>query len=228
MSYAFGDQLNFLSSLLADSNTDSESMWPLAQRKTEINHAEKQFARDSRILMENTTGTITSLTIDVPSGWFETYVLYVTVSGTKYKVTGRREISPNDLERYQDYGGDVPYYYFWTFSGVRKIKLVGSSAINGGAYDFYYFKHPTTDLAATTDVSIIPEEFRKAAEYKTASDLLLQIGQYTRSAFLSNKYNEMVGQALLLSERWYKNSELPSPDFNFVDGDPVDRIGVGE
>src|SRR3989304_4517097 len=173
MAYTFLNQQSFLSSLLGDSNTDASSQWPLAQRKVELNHAEKQFARDTKILMENVTGTVSSMAIDVPSGWLETFALYITVGSVKYRIDNDREISPKDLERWNDYSGDIPYYYFWNFSGTRKMKFVGTASnINGAAYDLYYFETPTTDLDATSDVSILPEEYRQAPVYKAAITFL--------------------------------------------------------
>lgn len=227
MAYTFGDQLNFLSTLLADSNVDTSSMWPTAQRKTEINHAEKQFARDTKILLENATGTVASKEISVPSGWLETFALYVTISTNKYRIDGRREISPKDLERWSDYAGDIPYYYFWGFSGTKKIKFVGSSAVNGATYDLYYFEQPTTALDDTSDVSLIPEEYRQAPVYKAAANLLLQIGQYTRAQVLQQQYDRLVAQAKSEVETQYKNHNLPSPDLNIIESDPVDTQGNG-
>lgn len=228
MAYTFENQLDFLSTLLADSNTDSDSQWPLAQRKTEINHAEKQFAKDSRCLLENTTGTASSKLITVPSDWLETFVLYVTVSGVKYKVTNDREISPKRLEEGNLYNGDFPYYYFWTYSGVRKITLVGSSSLSSAAYDLYYFRQPTTDLSATSDTSPFPEEYRQASIYKAASNLLLQIGQYQRADYMLGKYNQLVMQAKELTERLYMNDDPPRPAALGIGGDDVtDHQGHG-
>ena len=228
MSYSFGDQLNFLSTLVGDANTDSESQWPLDQRKTEINMAEKQFARDTKMLLENATGTVTSMELSVPTGWLETFALYITVSGTKYKITADREISPKDLERWTDWGGNVPYYYFWGYSGTRKIKLLGSSGtINGSAYDWYYFEQPTTALDDTTDTSLIPEEYRQASVYKAASNLLLQVGQYTRAAQLLQAYDRLVLQGRKEVGMQYLDYENPVPDFNIGDDGSTDRQGGG-
>lgn len=226
MSYTFGDQLNFLSSLLADSNTDTQSQWPLAQRKTELNFSEKQFARDSHCLLEVTTGTASSKVISVPSDWIETYVLYVTVSGTKYKVTNDREISPKNLEQGNLYAGDIPYYYFWTSAGTNQITLVGSSALDSAAYQLFYFAQPTTALDNTTDTSEIPEQYRQAPVYKAASNLLLQIGQYTRSSALMQQYDRLVAQARSEYDRHYVDWDPPRPDILGMGQDDVtDRQG---
>lgn len=228
MAYTFEDQLNFLSTLLADSNTDSDSQWPLAQRKTEINHAEKQFAKDSRCLMESATGTASSKLITVPTDWLETFVLYVTVGGVKYKVTNDREISPKRLEEGNLYNGDYPYYYFWIYSGVRKITLVGSSSLASASYEMFYFRQPTTALDATSDVSVFPEEYRQASIFKAASNLLLQIGQYQRSDYMLGKYRELAAQAKEVSERLYINDDPPRPDvYGLGADDTTDRQGHG-
>lgn len=228
MSYTFLDQQNFLSNLLGDSNVDSSSQWPTAQRKTELNHAEKQFARDTKILMENASSTVSSMEISVPSGWIETFALYITIGSIKYRIDGDREISPKDQERWSNYSGNVPYYYFWGFSGTRKIKLLGnSSAINGATYDFYYFEQPTTALSGDTDTSEIPEEYRQAVVYKAASNLMLQIGQFQKSKELLQFYDRLVQQARSEAGRWYEDYELPRPDFNVIEAQEVDIQGQG-
>lgn len=228
MAYSFGDQLNFLSSLVGDSNTDTSSQWPLAQRKTEINHAEKQFAKDSMMLLENASSTISSMELAVPSGWFNTFAFYITVNTVKYRIDNDREVSPKDLERWNTYSGDVPYYYFWGFSDTRKIKLLGNSSnINGSTYDLYYFKQPTTALDDTTDVSIIPEEYRQASVYKAASNLLLQIGQFQKSTELIQFYDRLVNQARTEVGRWYTDYDQPRPDFNIIQSVETDMQGQG-
>lgn len=228
MPYTFLNQQDFLSTLLGDLNTDSASMWPLAQRKTELNHAEKQFARDTKIILENATGTVSSMEISVPSGWLETFALYITVGSVKYRIDNDREISPKDLERWTDYGGDIPYFYFWSYSGTRKIKLLGSaSGINGAAYDLYYFMVPTTDLSLDADVSSLPEEYRQASVYKAASNLLMQIGQNARAGQFLQMYDRLVQQAKQEVGRWYQDYDQPRPDFNIVYPEQTDRQGVG-
>lgn len=226
MAYTFDDQLNFLSTLLSDSDTDTSSMWPLAQRKAEINHAQIQFARDTKILFERTTGTASSKEITLPSDWLETFVMYVTVGGVKYKVTNDREISPKRLEEGNLYAGDIPYYYFWGFSGVRKIVLVGSSGLASASYELFYLKKPTT-LVETSETSDFAEEYRKAPVYMAASDLLKQIGQYTRSSALMQSYDRLALQAQQESERWLVNWDAPRPDVLGMGYDStVDRQGV--
>lgn len=226
MAYTFDDQLNFLSNLLSDSDTDTSSQWPLAQRKTEINHAQIQFSRDTKLLMENVTGTASSKVITLPSDWLETFVLYVTVSGTKYKVTNDREISPKRLEEANVYAGDIPYYYYWTFSDTKKITLVGSSSLASASYDLYYFKKPAV-LTDTTDVSDFAEEYRQAPVYKAASNLILQIGQYTRAQALLAFYDRLVAQGKSEVERQYVDWDAPRPDVLGMGQDnTTDRQGV--
>ena len=228
MSYIFTDQLNFLSGLLGDSNTDTSSQWPLAQRKTEINHAEKQFAKDTMMLQENSSSTIANMELAVPSGWFATFAFYVTVSNIKYRIDNNREIAPSDLERWADYGGSIPYYFFWGFAGTRKIKFLGNaSAINGTTYDWYYFEMPTTDLDDGADVSIIPEEYRQASVHKAASNLLQQVGQYTRAQQQLQLYNNLVTQGRSQAGRTYLDYDQPRPDFNIIDSEVPDRQGQG-
>jgi hypothetical protein len=184
-----------------------------------------QFARDSQALLENATGTVASKEISLPSGWVDTHALFVTIGGSKRMITRRREISVKDLERYSDYAGDIPYYYYWEFSGTKKIKFVGSTAMNGAAYDLYYFEAPTTALADTTDVSILPEEFRQAPVYKAASNLVLQIGMYQRAQTLLALYERAVQQAKAQAQMRYVNVETPAPDLNVMDSTPTDVQG---
>jgi len=227
MAYTFLDQQNFLSSLLGDSNVDASSQWPTAQRQTELNHAEKQFARDTKILMETATGTASSKVITIPTGWIETFVMHVTVSSTLYKVTGDREISIKDLERWNTYSGDFPYYWFWASSGTRQYTLVGSSNLSSAAYSLYYFEQPTTALSGDTDESLIPEEYRQAPVFKTASNLLLQTGQYSRSGALLQAYDRLMVQARDEARKWYLDYEAPRPDMNIADITPQDMQGQG-
>ena len=77
MSYAFSDQQSKLSSLLGDSNTDTDSMFPITQRKKEINRGEWQFAVDALDLKEYATSTVSSGQIALPSDWIQTHILIV-------------------------------------------------------------------------------------------------------------------------------------------------------
>lgn len=228
MSYTFSDQQTKLSQLLGDSNTGTDDAWPLAVRKKEINRGELRFALDTKMLKENTSSTVSSLEIAFPSDLIEISVLYVQNSGTeKYKITNDREISVKDLERYAAYGGDVPYYYIWEFSGTRKMKLLGSSGINGKTYDLYYIKKPTTELSDDTDTSLFPEEYREASVYYAAGQLLKQIGKVDQSNEYMSEYISIAQRASSTILRRDVNYDQPRPDFNIAEPFVQDIQGGG-
>lgn len=219
MSYTLNDQLNFLSTLLGDPNSSGDDQWPTAQRLTEINNGELQFARDAKNLREYATGTVTGSQIAVPSDWLGTYVLIIDDK----VISNAREIALQDWERYSNYAGAPPYYYFWEFSGTRYIKLIGSAT----TYKWYYFKRPTTALSLTTDVSIHPEEYRKASVYFAASELLKQIGKHQESAIMNNEYSEYVMRAQGDTGRSFINKEYAQPDFGEGNISTTDIQGQG-
>jgi len=219
MAYTFNDQLNFLSTLLGDPNVSGDDQWPTAQRLTEINNGELQFARDAKNLREYATGTVTGSQIAVPSDWLGTYVLIIDDK----VISNAREIALQDWERYSNYAGAPPYYYFWEFSGTRYIKLIGSAT----TYKWYYFKRPTTALSLTTDVSIHPEEYRKASVYFAASELLKQIGKHQESAIMNNEYSEYVMRAQGDTGRSFINKEYAQPDFGEGNISTTDIQGQG-
>lgn len=220
MAYTFLDQQNFLSELLGDSNTSSDDMWPSAQRLTELNNGELQFARDAKNLREYVTNTISGGQIAVPSDWLRTYLLIVD-----NKVINRdREIALQDWERYVNYTGTPPYFYFWEFSGVRYIKLIGS----GTTYKLFYFKRPTTILVNNTDISIHPEEYRKGPVYFAASELLKQIGKHQEADIMFNHYSEYVTRANTDVGETYIDKKYAAPDFGYPDNiSTTDRQGQG-
>lgn len=219
MSYTLNDQLNFLSTLLGDPNSSGDDQWPTAQRLTEINNGELQFARDAKNLREYATGTVTGSQIAVPSDWLGTYVLIIDDK----VISNAREIALQDWERYSNYAGAPPYYYFWEFSGTRYIKLIGSAT----TYKWYYFKRPTTALSLTTDVSIHPEEYRKASVYFAASELLKQIGKHQESAIMNNEYSEYVMRAQGDVGKSFINKEYAQPDFGEGNISTTDIQGQG-
>lgn len=220
MSYTFGDQQNFLSTLLGDSNVSTDDQWPTAQRLTELNNGELQFARDAKNLREYATGTITNDQIAVPSDWLRTYLLIVD----DYVLNANREIAIQDWERYVNYAGSPPYYYFWEYSGTRYIKFIGT----GTTYEWYYFKRPTTALSATTDVSLHPEEYRKAPVYFAAAELLKQIGKHQEAKLMMQYYAEYVERASTDIGKTYIEKNLASPDFGDSDIPySADRQGQG-
>lgn len=206
MSYTFSDQQSKLSFLLGDPNTSSEDMFPLATRKKELNRGELQFSLDAKNLREYASGTVASNEISIPSDWLETFLLIVG----SYQITNNREVSLKDYERYSAFSGMPPYYYFWEFSGTRKIKFFGSAT--GQAYYLYYFKKPTTELSSDSDVSLHPEEYREGPVYYAASELLKSIGKHQESSIFRAYYDSLVQKAKEEVQRSYINKELAVPD----------------
>lgn len=221
MSYTFLNQQSKLSTLLADSNTGTDDAFPLANRKKELNRGELQFAKDSHILKEYATSTVSSGQIAVPSDWLETHTLIVG----NYVIKNDREVSVQDWERYYNYGGNIPYYYFWEYSGTRYIKFFGS--VNGLTYYIYYFKKPTTELSDDTDVSLFPEEYREASVYYAAAELLQQLGKNQMSDRFRQRYYEIVKKAEMDAEKHFMTKEYPNPDVNIVGGMTNDVQGQG-
>lgn len=223
MAYTFGDQQTKLSSLLGDSNVSTDDQFPTALRKKEINRGEWQFAADTKDLPEYATGTISSSQIAIPADWFETYVLIVN----NVVISNDREISLKQYERYATYAGADPYYYYWEFSGVKYIKFLGSG-INGQTYQLYYFKVPTTELSADSDVSLHQNEYREASVFYAASQLMQQIGKFTQAAQYREQYNYYVQRAIVNFGKKYIDQELARPDFGPFDGSTsTDRQGQG-
>lgn len=220
MSLTFLDQQNFLSQLLGDPNTSSDDMWPAPQRLTELNNGELQFARDAKNLREYATGAIVSNQIAMPSDWLRTFLLIIDDK----VMNANREIAIQDWERYINYAGTPPYYYFWEFSGTRYIKLLGV----GSAYKLYYFKRPTIALVNDTDVSLHPEEYRKASVYFAAAELFMQIGKHQESGIMMEHYGEYVTRANVDIGQTYIEKNYASPDFGDADiTSTSDRQGQG-
>jgi len=223
MSYTFNDQLNKLASLLGDSNTDTDSQWPLADRKKEINRGEIRFTRDTKAIREYVTGTVASNEITIPTDWLETHVLIIN----DHEITNKEEIPISDIPRYVNWQGTPPKYYFWEVSGVRTLTLLGD--VNGQTYQLWYFKKPSIELSEITDTSIIPEEYREASVYYAAGELLDQIGKHQIAAVHRNSYNGYVSKATEDTEKQIRVANAtPTPDI----GDDnetfsgVDRQGV--
>lgn len=219
MSYTFLDQKNFLSTLVGDSNVSSDDAWPTAQRLTELNNGELQFARDAKNLREYVTGAVSGSQIAMPSDWLGTYVLIIDDK----VISNAREIALQDWERYYNYSGTPPYYYYWEFSGTRYIKLIGSAT----TYKLYYWKRPTTALSADTDVSLHPEEYRKASVYFAAAELLKQIGKHQESQLMMNYYGEYVQRANTDIGKSFINKEYAQPDFGEGNNSTTDTQGQG-
>lgn len=219
MSWTFGDSQDFLSQLLGDQNTSSDDMWPTNQRNRELNNGELQFARDAKNLREYATGTISGSQIEIPSDWIGTYNLIIDDK----VITNAREISLFDWERYYNYTGTPPYYYYWEFSGTRYIKIIGS----GTTYKLYYWKKPTTALSNSTDVSIHPEEYRKAPVYFAAAELMKQIGKHQESSLFYQSYQEYVLRADTDIGKSYIRKEYATPDIGDGESAATDRQGQG-
>lgn len=227
MSYTFGDQQNKLSSLVGDPNTTTSDMFPQAQRLKELNRGELQFAVDAKDLREYATGTISNLSVIIPSDFIELFVLIVTTSSSQMTITPDREVSLKDWERYYRYNSDRPWVYQWEFSGSRTYKLITTTAINGLSYFLYYFKKPTTELALTTDVSLHREEFREAPVFYAAAQLMQQIGKYTQAQQFMSEYQGYVDRAKMIVGKEYIDAEHAVPDFGFSSTVLTDTQGHG-
>lgn len=221
MSMSFLNQQDKLSRLLGDSETDSESMWPLADRKFEINRGEVQFARDSKSLLGYATGTVASQTISVPSDWIETFILIVDDE----QYTNDREIALADWERFQDSGDD--YFYYWVdSSGNKKLNFINANQ-NGDTYKLYYFRKPTTDLSADGDESIHADEYREASVYYAAAELLDNIGKTQMADKYRMKYQFFVDKAKAEAEAHYLNKLYARPDIQDAYKVDKDKQGIG-
>jgi len=223
----FLDQQNKLSSLLGDSNTTTDDQWPLADRKFEINRGEVQFGRDSKIALKFATGTIASQALDLPSDWVETYKIAVSTgaAGTKTILTDDREISLNDIERFQNSGSD--YYYFWVnASGTKQLIFVSDSS-NTKTYHFWYFGRVTTALEADGDTSIFPDEYREASTFYAASELLDQVGKTKLANRYRTKYQFLAEKAEAEYEKHYINKQPPRPDIESEHVFDSNTQGVG-
>ncbi len=211
--YTFVDSLNKLSSLLGDGDDGTDSMWPLAIRKKELNIAEWALAHDAKDLMGYQSGTIDSTgVISLPTDWVETHVL--TVGGVV--ITNDREISLEDIETYANNGSTVPYYYFWTDAvGELNVNLIG--AIEGSLYKLYYFKKPTSELSADDDISLHQEQFRNYTAYHAASELMRQIGNNSKA----NDYRAVYESGVMKADNWarklYVNKNYARPDLGYSD-----------
>lgn len=221
MAYTFGDQKNLLSVLLGDSNTGSDDAFPETIREKFINDGELQFAKDSLCLMEYATGTVSSSQIALPSDWLETFIIVVN----DRVLDPSREISIQDYERYYNYTGNPPYYYYWRFSGTRYIKFFGSP--NDQTYKLYYFRRPTTALADDTDTSIHDEEYRQASVYWAAASLLQQSGKNTQADRYLQIYQKFVRDAEMQNEKHIVKKMYPNVDVNIVGSSETDITGGG-
>lgn len=221
MSYTFLNQQEKLSVLLGDSNTGTDDAFPLALRKKEINRGELHYARNTKLLREKATGTISGNSISIPSDWLETVTLVV---GT-YVLTKKDEISIQDYERWSSYGGSRPVYYMSEESGTRYFKFLGTGT--GSTYSLYYIKRPTTELSSDSDVSLFPEEFREASVYYAAGELLQQQGKNDISDRYLSKYAGMVRDGRDYAEETYVTQSYANPDVNMIGNSETDMQGGG-
>src|SRR3990172_2766140 len=135
MAYVFSDQQAKLSILLQDSNTGADDAWPLAIRKKELNRGEMQFAKDSKCVRNKQTQATTAIAsqkLAVPSDFLELICFYIN----NYVISGDREISVQDLDRYYNYGGAYPFFYMTEESGTRYFNFIGVA--NGVNYELHY------------------------------------------------------------------------------------------
>lgn len=221
MAYEFSDQQIKLSSLLGDSNTGTDDPWPLSVRKKELNRGELQFAKDSHDLQEYATGVVASGEIAMPDDWMETFLLVVD----DRVITADREISIKDYERYYNWAGTPPFYYYWMFSGTRKIKFFGN--VNGKTYKLYYFKKPTTELDADGDESLHADEYREAACFYAAGELLQQAGKNQQADRYFVRYEKLVRDAMRQVEKHFLDKGYAVPDVNYVSGNAETDIQGG-
>lgn len=221
MSYTFSDQQAKLSQLLGDSNSSTDDPWTLAMRKKELNRGELQFAKDAHDILEYATGTVAAGQIAVPSDWLETFALIID----NKIITNDRELSVKDWERFYNWNGTPPYYYFWEESGVRYIKLLGSTT--GLTYKLYYFKRPVTELSDDADVSLHAEEWREAAPFYAASQLLQQAGKNQQADRYFQMYLKLVRDAQMQMEKRYLDKQYANVDINMATGAETDIQGGG-
>lgn len=212
MAFNFLDQQNKLSELLGDPNTTSSDMFPIAQRLKELNRGEMQFAVDAKDLHEYATGLVASNQVAVPSDYISMFVLIIVTTVSQVVINANDEISLKDWERYYLYQSNRPKFYVWDFSGVKQINLLGMTQ-NGQTYKLYYFKKPTTELAANTDISLHREEFREASAFYAASQLMQQIGKYTQATQMREQYQMFVDRAYETQSREYIDADRSVPDF---------------
>lgn len=221
MSMTFANQQTLLSVLLGDSNTGTDDAFPLATRKLFINRGEMQFARDTKLVREKATGTISGSSLAVPSDWLGTIALIV--NNTVLNET--LEVDIRDYDRWYASSSTRPAFYMSEESGSRYFKFLGSST--GQAYSLYYFKKPSTDLSGDSDTSIFPDEYREASVYWAASELLQQVGKNTIADKYAAKYNNYVREGQRRAEEMYLTKMYANPDINAIDLGEQDVAGYG-
>lgn len=219
MSMTFADQQTLLDVLLGDPNEGSDDAYPTAVRKLFLNRGELQFAKDSKLLREKATLTITSNQSAVPSDWLESIALIVN----NRNVLTDREISVQDYERWYSSGSATPAVYMTEESGVRYFNFYGSATTG----TLYYIKKPVTSLSGDSDESLFPDEFREASVYWAAGELLQQIGKSTIADRYKTIYTKFVRDAQERATSMYISKQYANPDFNLVDAGETDVVGGG-
>ncbi len=222
MGMTFLDAQNKLSVLLQDSNTGADDAWPLAIRKTELNRAELQFCKDSKLIRNKATGTLDATNkLALPSDFLEVVSLIVG----NYVLNRDREISIADYDRFYQNSSTYPVYYISQESGTRYINFLGT--VTGTAYIFHYIAKPSTALSGNTDESIIPDEFRDASPYYAAAQLLQQVGKSEYADRYLAIYTRLVRDGQAQAESLYMTKQYANPDVNSIDAGTTDQQGVG-
>lgn len=217
----FEEQQNKLSRILGDPDTESDSLWPLADRKFEINQGELMFAEDSKSVLRKVTGTVSSQKITLPAGFKGIHVLVVN----DVPLTNDHEIPLQDWERFSNAGDDK--YYFWTDTdGTRQINFY-DSATNGLEYTLFYFAIPYTVLSGDSDESIIQGKYRMASVYWAAKELLPMAGKTELAAYYENEYNKLVIRAKEETENLVKSVIKAMPDVDAGSISDQDKQGIG-
>lgn len=220
MSYVFSDMQSKLSSLLGDSNTSTSDQWPSATRLKELNRGEMAFCRESKLVREKATGTISGTTLAMPADLLDVVVLIVG----NYVITRDREVGVEDYERWYNYGGNILMYYISQVSGTVYFNFFGAS--DGLAYILHYIKKPSAEMAADGDVSILPEEYREGPVYYAASELLRQIGKNQIADGYYQRYQSLVRDAQAMAEENFMSKKYARPDTNLLLG-ASDVVGGG-
>lgn len=217
----FLEQQNKLSRILGDSDDESDSLWPAADRKFEINQGELMFAEDSKSVFRRVEGTVSSQAISLPTGFKGIHVLIVN----DVVLTNDHEIPLEDWERFKDAGDDK--YYFWTdTSDTRKINFI-DSATDGLAYILFYFAIPSTELSADGDESILQGKYRMGPVYYAAKELLPMAGKTELAAYYEGEYGKLVIRAKDEAENLVKSVIKAMPDVFPINEFDRDKQGVG-
>ncbi len=217
----FLDQQDKLSRILGDSDTEADSLWPLADRQYEINAGELQFSIDSKSYFARTDGTVSSQSITLPTGYLGTHVLIVD----GVVLSNDFEVPLSDWERYNDSGDDR--FYFWVnTSGTRQINFF-DSATNGLSYKFFYFRKPTVVLSADGDLSPFQNQYKMSSVFFAASQLLPMGGKTQLAAYYENEYNKLVVRAKDEADSLVKSVVKAMPDIFAESVFDQDKQGVG-